>query len=168
MDAHHRKQVSDTKTAFHQNEAQTAKAIKEAKACCTIVIQDAKATCTAVIREAEVAYAEHVPTIQQSHRENIQDIEMEAIAEEGRDCQSFLIACGGALQACPPKVHVGYSSILYNYQPGICLWLLSCPFPPSHPPQPGRPTPATPYSSASVAMPMPTLRDQMVQHYLPD
>ena len=35
----------------------------------------------------------------------MQDIEREAIEEEGRDCQSFLIACGAALQACPPEAH---------------------------------------------------------------
>ena len=33
IDAHCRKQVSDTKTAFHQNKAQTTKVIKEVRAC---------------------------------------------------------------------------------------------------------------------------------------
>ena len=33
----------------------------------------------------------------------MQDIERETIEEEGRDCQSFLTACGVPLQACPPE-----------------------------------------------------------------
>ena len=82
IDTHCRKQVSDTKTTFCQNEAQTAEAIKEVKAHCATVIQDAEATCAAAIRE---------------------DIEREPIEEKGRDCQSFLTACRVALQACPPR-----------------------------------------------------------------
>ena len=35
IDAHHRKQVSDFETSFHQNKAQTTRAIKEVRACCT-------------------------------------------------------------------------------------------------------------------------------------
>ena len=35
----------------------------------------------------------------------MQDLECEAIEKEGQDCQSFLEACGVALQACPPEAH---------------------------------------------------------------
>ena len=35
----------------------------------------------------------------------MQHLEMEAIEEEGKDCLSFLIACGTALQASPPGAH---------------------------------------------------------------
>ena len=103
IDTHHRKKVLDPKTIFHQNEAQTAKAIKEVRAHCTTVIQDAEATCTAAIREAEATCADCACTPQQSHGECMQDIEREAIEEEGRDCQSFLTACGAALQTCAPE-----------------------------------------------------------------
>ena len=53
MGAHCRKQVLDFKTAFHQNEAQITKAIKEVRAHCATPIQDTEATCAAAIREAE-------------------------------------------------------------------------------------------------------------------
>ena len=43
MDSHQRRLVSNTKTAMHQNEAKTAMAIKEAKACCTATIREAEA-----------------------------------------------------------------------------------------------------------------------------
>ena len=38
MDAHHRKQLSDFKTAFHQNKAQTIKVIKDVRAQCVTAI----------------------------------------------------------------------------------------------------------------------------------
>ena len=46
---------------------------------------------------------EHAHTLQQSNGEHMQDIEREAIEEEGRNHQSFLTACRVALQACPPE-----------------------------------------------------------------
>ena len=105
IDALCRKQVSDFETAFCQNEAQTTKAIKEMRAHCTTVIWDAKAMCTAAIREAEAACTEHAHILQQSHGECMQEMEREAIEEEGRDHQSFLTSCGEALWVCPPKAH---------------------------------------------------------------
>ena len=104
--------VLDTETTFHQNEARTAKAIKEVRAHCAAVIWDAEDTCTATIREAETAYTDCTCTKNQT--ESMQDIERKAIEEEGWDCQSFLNACGVALQACPPK-HVEYSCTPYSY-----------------------------------------------------
>ena len=89
-------------TAFCQNEAQTAKAIKEVRACCVTAIWDAEATCTAAIREVETACAEHTCILQQSHGECMQEMEREAI-EEGRDPQSFLTACRVELHVCPPE-----------------------------------------------------------------
>ena len=124
MDACHRRLVSDTKTAFHQNEARTTEAIKEARAHCTAVtweaeatcaatIQEAEAKCAVTIREVETACVDCAHKLQQWHGESMQNIEREAIEEEGWDDQSFLNACGVALQACPPK-HVGYSYFPYS------------------------------------------------------
>ena len=95
----------DFETTFHQNEAQTAKAIKEVRAHCVTAIWDAEATCTAAIGEAEAACTKHAHILQQSHRECMQEMQREAIEEEGRDCQSFLTACGVVLQVCPPEAH---------------------------------------------------------------
>ena len=97
MDSHQRRLVSNTKSTLHQNEAMTAATIKEAKA-----------HCTATIREAEATSAGHTHTLQQSLGGSMQDLECEAIEKEEQDCQSFLEACGAALQTCPPKP-VGYS-----------------------------------------------------------
>ena len=94
--------MSDFETAFHQNEAQTAKAIKKARACYEATIWDAEATCAAAIREADTACVECTHILQQSHREHMQEMEREAIEEEGRDHQTFLTAWRIALQVCPP------------------------------------------------------------------
>ena len=48
---------------------------------------------------------ENVQSIQQSHTEDMQHLEMDAMEEEGRDHLSFLATCGKALQACPQEVH---------------------------------------------------------------
>ena len=165
MDAHCRKQVSDTETAFHQNETQTTEAIKEAKAHCATVIQDAEATCAAVIREVEATCAECMCTIWQSHGESMQDIDREAIAEEGRDCQSFLIACGAVLWACPPEAHGILMYPLQLLTGNMSLAILLAIFP-----QPsttmGESNPATPHPAVSVE-PMPTLETKQ-QCYSPD
>ena len=105
MESCQRRLVSNTKTALHQNEAKTAEAIKEAKAHCTAMIWDAEATCTVAIREVETTCVNYAHTLQQSLSENMQDLEHEAIKKEGEDCQSFLEACGVALQACSPKAY---------------------------------------------------------------
>ena len=113
MNTHHRKQVSDFKTAFHQNKAQTAEAIKEVRAHCVTAIQDAEAACATAIRKAETACVELAYILQQSHRECMQEMEREAIEEEGRDCQSFLNTCRVDCRSVPQK-HAGYSCTLYN------------------------------------------------------
>ena len=84
--------VSDTETA-----------IKETKVLCATTIQDAEATCKATIREVESTSLDHTHTLQWSLDHSIQDLECEAIEKEGQDCQSFLEACGKALQACPTE-----------------------------------------------------------------
>ena len=103
----------DTKTAFHQNEARTAETIKkgqgplcssdpgEAEAMHPAAIWEVEAKFAVAIREAETASVDHAHKLQQSHRESMQNIEREAIEEEGWDHQSFLNACRAALQVCP-------------------------------------------------------------------
>ena len=53
LDAHQRKQVMDFEMALHQNESETTKAIKEAKALCASTIREAKAHQATLISEAE-------------------------------------------------------------------------------------------------------------------
>ena len=103
VDTHQRKQVSDFKMALHQNEAKAAKAIREAKACCGAAIREVEVCCAADIREAESHCADQAYTIQQSHNNNMQCLEREAIKEERKNCQSFLATYGMALQVCPPR-----------------------------------------------------------------
>ena len=43
LNAHQRKQVSDFEMALHQNESETTKAIKEARALCAHTIREAEA-----------------------------------------------------------------------------------------------------------------------------
>ena len=75
--------------------------VREAEGHCTTTITEAEACCAADIREAESHSADHACATQQSHIDNIQHLEREAIQEEGKNCQSFLAACGMALQICP-------------------------------------------------------------------
>ena len=93
MDSCQKRLVSNTKTA-----------IKEAKALCKGAIQDAEANCAATIREAETACVDCTHTFQLSLDESMQDLECKATEKEGWDHQSFLKACGAALQACPTDV----------------------------------------------------------------
>ena len=79
MDSCQRRLVSNTKTALHQNEAKSTKAMKEAKAHCTTVIWDAEAMCAVTSREEETTCAGHAHTLQQSLGESIQDLECKAI-----------------------------------------------------------------------------------------
>ena len=136
IDACCRKQVSDMEAAFHENEAEATETIREAKAHCmaaiweaeagstaaiweveaahSAIIWKAEAACTAATREAETACVDHAHTLQQTHRDSMQGLEMEAIKEEGRDCQSFLVTCRAALQACP-WMPMGCQCTPFNY-----------------------------------------------------
>ena len=57
IDAHCRKQVSDFKTVFHQNKAETTKAIRGVKAHYGAAIREGEACCTTTIREVEACHA---------------------------------------------------------------------------------------------------------------
>ena len=80
-----------------------AAAIREVKACCTNISQDAKATCARTIRKAETTCMKCARALQQADRDSMEGLEREAIEEEEGDCQSFLTACGAALQICPQE-----------------------------------------------------------------
>ena len=147
LDTCGRKQVSDFKTALHQNEAEAireakthcgaairgaeahcATGIREVEAQCSTTIMEAEACCAADIREAESQCVDHAHSIQQLHADGMQHLEMEAMEEEGRDCLSFLAACGVALQACPREAHVELMCPS-NYSQETCSWPLFWPFP---------------------------------------
>ena len=153
VDVSHRKQVLDLKTTFHQNEAQTTKAIKEARAHCMTMIRDAETMCAAAIREAETTFSECTHILQQSHGECIGKMERETIEEEGRDHQTFLTACGVALQVCPPEAH---GILMYPLQ--LLMGNMSLAALLAISPQPsttmGEPAPATPHPTA-LAVPTP-------------
>ena len=157
MDSDQRRLVSNTETALHQNEGKTAKAIKEAKACCTATILDTEAMSAAAIREAETACADHAHTLEQSHRESMQDIVCEAIEKEGWDHQSFLDVCGVALQACPPEAHevLMYPLQLLTGNMSLAALLVTTPQPAT---AIGKPVPTTPplTMSETPAPPMAT------------
>ena len=125
VDAHQRKQVLDFKMAIHQNEAEATEAIRKAKvhcgaaikevethhattireadAHCTTTIMEAESCCATDNREAESNCVDYACIIQQSHSDNIQCLEKEAIEEEEKDHQSFLATCGTAMQVCHPE-----------------------------------------------------------------
>ena len=84
----------------------------------------------------------------------MQDIEREAIEEEGTDHQSFLTVCGVALQACPPEACgiLMYPLQLLTGNMSLAALLAISPQPSTNM---GKPNPATPYPTASAAL-MPT------------
>ena len=84
-------------------EAWQATCIKEAEANCASIIAEAENFCSMVIRKAESHSTKQACSIQQSHAEGMQDLEMEAIGEEGKDHLSFLTTCRAALWASHPK-----------------------------------------------------------------
>ena len=92
-------------TLIREAEALHATCIREAKANCASTIAEAEGCCSMAIRKVESHCAKQACSIQLSHPEGMQHLEMEAMEEEGKDCLSFPSACGTALQACPPEAH---------------------------------------------------------------
>ena len=84
-------------------EIQHTTCIKEAEANCTHASAEAENCCSTPIREAESWGASQACSIQQSHTEDIQHLEAEAIEEEKRECLAFLAASGTALRASSPE-----------------------------------------------------------------
>ena len=115
--------ISETEVGHHQNEIDTSEAIAEIKAQYATMIGDAEnAYGTAIrtveavhlastsrvevtkatsIRRAKAANAAQASKLQWQHQESMQNLEEEALEEEKCVHQSFLWACGAALQACP-------------------------------------------------------------------
>ena len=77
--------------------------IKEIEDDCTHTLAEAENCCSTAIREAESRGTLKAHSIQQSHANDIQCLEAEAIEEEGKDCFAFLTTCSTALRASPPK-----------------------------------------------------------------
>ena len=123
IDMHCKWVLSETEVGHCQNEIDTSKAIREIKALvCPAMIGDAKAAygttirkveaiCLASTSKAEVIWATRIrkakaanavqaSKLQWQHQEAMQNLEEEALKEKCTH-QSFLWACGVALQACP-------------------------------------------------------------------
>ena len=131
LDAHQRKQVSDFQVALCQNQDVATETIREPKAHCTVTVKEAESHCVAEIRKVESYSMAQACSIQQSHSEGMQHLKMDALEEEGRDCLSFLSACGVHCRPVP-QMPLGYSCTLSICSQGTCLWPLSCPLPIRH------------------------------------
>ena len=78
-----------------------AACIKEVEANCTHALAEVENHCSTAIREAESQGTSQACSIQQSHAQDIQHLEEEAIEEERRDCLTFLATYSTALRASP-------------------------------------------------------------------
>ena len=76
-------------------------AVKEVEATHAASAREVEVIHTTAVRKAEAARTAITSKLQQVHQETIQTLEDEAIEEEKHAHQSFLPACGVALQACP-------------------------------------------------------------------
>ena len=103
--------------------------------------------CAAAFREAETTCEEHAHILQQSHSECMQEIEMEAIEEEGSDHQSFLTASRAALQVCLPEACGVLMYPLQMLMGNMSLATLMAIFPQSSTAM-GEPAPETPCPTA--------------------
>ena len=123
IDACQQRIMSETEVAHCQNEIKTSKAIREVKAHYAATLSDAEAAyatamrkaeaahsastseveaaCTTAVRKAEVASVVQASKLQQVHQETMWNLEDEDLEVEKCTHQSFLQACGAALQACP-------------------------------------------------------------------
>ena len=89
--------------ALHDTEAIYATAMREAEATCLASTREAEATHATAVREVEAAGAVQSSKLQQTHPETMLALEDKALEGERHSHQSFLQACGVALQACPHK-----------------------------------------------------------------
>ena len=88
-------------TALINAEATYVAAIREAEAAHSASAMEVEVIHATAVRKAEAASTAQTSKLQQAHQVTIQTLEDEAIKEEMHSCQSFLWACGAALQACP-------------------------------------------------------------------
>ena len=125
IDMCHQQVILQTEVSHCQNEINTSEAIREIKAWYATIIGDTEAVYrTAImkveaihlastskaevirasgIRKAKAANAAQASKLQQQHQEARKNLEEEALEVEKCTYQSFLWACGAALQACPNK-----------------------------------------------------------------
>ena len=125
VDTRHQRIISETKVGHCQNEINTAEAIREVKARYASTIGDAESAymtpmrkaeathsastseveviCATRVRKAEAVNVVQGSKLQQEHQKAMQNQEEEALEEEKHSCQSFLWACGVALQAYPSE-----------------------------------------------------------------
>ena len=87
--------------ALSDAKATHAAVIREAEAAFSVSTRGAEVIHASAVRKAEAASVAQSSKLQQVHQETIQTLEDEAIEEEKCAHQSFLWACGVALQACP-------------------------------------------------------------------
>ena len=87
----------------HEAKAMYAMAIREVETNCSTSIMEAEGGHSTAVREVEATCVAHTLDLQQAHGEAIRVLESEAIEEDGQAHQSFLQACGAALQACPTE-----------------------------------------------------------------
>ena len=123
IDAHWQRIMSEMAVAHCQIEIKTSKAIREVKASYVAALgnpetayvntmrkvetahststSEAETACATAVRKAEDASAVQALKLQQTHQETMWNLENEALEVEKHACQSFLWACGIAIQACP-------------------------------------------------------------------
>ena len=122
VDTHQQRNIDEMEVTHHQNEIKISEAIREVKAYYMATLSDAEsaygtamrkveavhsvstseveAVCTTAVRKAEAASAAHASKLQRVHQETSWSLDDEALEVEKCACQSFLWACGAALQAC--------------------------------------------------------------------
>ena len=126
IDAHRHRAIWELGMNLHQNESEAMKSIKEARAICSWVTLDAKAQCfmtakeakttwacniqeseaawSMAIRDAKTQRASHAELLQREHDKVMQNLETQAIQEEGRSQADFLSACQAALYTSPVEL----------------------------------------------------------------
>ena len=78
--------------------------VKEAKTTQACTIQEAKAACSMAIRDAKTQRASQAKLFQRKHGKVMQDLETQAIQEEGRSQADFLSTCQATLYASPVEI----------------------------------------------------------------
>ena len=142
-----------------------ATCLKEIEDDCSLALAEAENLCSTTTREAESSSAFKACSTQQSHAKDIQCLEADAIEEEGKDCLTFLTACGAALRASPSEgcgiMVTPYHLLLGNAPTSNLLSIPPGVSPPEQ--EPDLQTPPFPSPTAT----RPSLWSKL-QHHLPD
>ena len=89
--------ILEAKTAFLM-------AVKKAKTTRGHMVQEAEATCSKAISEVEAQWVSQAESFQREHGNVMQDLEEQAIREEGRSQADFLSTCQVFLYNSPPEL----------------------------------------------------------------